>query len=205
MPNNTLHLCDFDGTLTRHDSLWAFLRSTQTVPRLLGGISWVGLSFLGMVLTGKWSNSRGKERLIAHFFAGKTKSELARMGEWFVAQKLPRLLRSDLFASLQVAQRNGETVVVVSASPDIWLRPFCAAAGFDLICTELAYTQAPKVGAEPVFDGYFATPNCQGAEKAVRIQGVYSLHLFEKIVVYGNSEGDSSMYQLATEVHHFGS
>lgn len=204
MSNKTIHLCDFDGTLTHRDSLWAFLLFTQPLPRLLGGLCWVGMSFLGMVLAGKWNNSRGKERLLAQFFAGKTKSELAKMGESFVLQKIPSLLRNDLFERLQTAQRNDEKVVVVSASPDVWLSPFCTAAGFDLICTELDYNQTLTGHSEPVFSGYFATPNCQGFEKKVRIQAAYSLDLFDKIVAYGNSKGDFAMYELATEVHQFG-
>ncbi|MDO8969547.1 MAG: HAD-IB family phosphatase [Saprospiraceae bacterium] len=192
----TLHLCDFDGTLTRGDSLLHFLWFVVPLPRLfLGGLR-ISFNFLGLLLTGKWSNSAAKAEVLAVYLEGKTRSELQTLGEGFCEQRLPSILRTDLLNQLKRVQEAGETVVIVSASPDLWLEPFCRSAGFGLICTELSYES-------DIFRGQFATPNCNGPEKARRILAAYDLRAFDSIIAYGNSGGDAAMFDLAHKVLKF--
>ena len=118
------------------------------------------------------------------------------LGEDFYRKKITIMLRLELLERLRHATQGGETVVIVSASPDVWLRPFCASEGFGLLCTELEFEAG-------IFTGGFATPNCNGAEKARRIQAAYDLRVFEKISAYGNSRGDAAMFALADSVFKF--
>ncbi len=213
MTKPTLHLCDFDGTLTRGDSFVRFLIFAVPLPRLaLGGIVLL-FHFSVLFLKGKWSNEAGKTAVLSYFFKGKTLEEMQALGEHFCQQKLPTLLRLELLALLRQARRDGHKVVIVSASVDTWLRPFCETEGFDLLCTALEFLAnenkaTPLSGHPPLpevlrFSGHLATPNCNGAEKVRRIQGAYALHSFERIVAYGNSKGDAAMFGLAEEVFKF--
>ena len=191
-----LHLCDFDGTLTRGDSFVRFLLFAVPLHQLaLGGFVLI-FKLLDLIFSGKWSNGAGKAAVLAEFFKGKTAEEMGGLGARFCQQKMPALLRTELLESLRQAFQMGETVVIVSASPDVWLRPFCAEEGFDLLCTELEF-----VGGQ--FRGKFATPNCNGPEKACRIQAAYDLSSFQKMIAYGNSKGDAAMFALADEVFRF--
>jgi phosphatidylglycerophosphatase C len=125
----------------------------------------------------------------------KTEAELATLGARFCLERLPQFLRPTLLARLRQGHQSGARVVIVSASPDVWLRPFCAAEGFDLICTMLAFDAVGR------FSGQLATPNCNGAEKARRIRAAYDLAAFARIVAFGNSAGDAAMLALAHEAH----
>lgn len=199
-----LHLCDFDGTLTRGDTLLHFLwfatgplvwlRSTVQVP----------LYFAWLWVSGKWSKDRAKETLLAIFLKGRTQPELEAIGLVFSEQQLPALLRRDLFTQLLNSVQRGEQVVVVSASLDIWLNPFCQRHGFELLCTELEFE---KNGASPEemarFTGRFAVPNCNREEKARRVRAAYPLEQFDLIIAYGNSRGDEAMFALAQEIVRF--
>ena len=118
------------------------------------------------------------------------------LGEDFCLKKLPKMLRTTLVEEMRRARQNGETVVVVSASADIWLRPFCTQEGFELLCTELEFLEGK-------FTGQFTTPNCKGPEKVLRIQSAYKLQDFKKIWAYGNSKGDTEMFELAEKVFKF--
>ncbi len=191
-----LHLCDFDGTLTRGDSLLRFLWFSLPVSRLAWGSFVVLIKFLSLFFWGKWSNSTAKSALLSTFFKGKTMVELNALGAGFCSKIVPGLLRTDLLETLRLAAKNGDTVVIVSASLDLWLRPFCHLEGFDLLCTELEYLDGK-------YTGRFSTPNCNGQEKAVRILTAYDLQSFEKTIAYGNSEGDAAMFDLADEVFKF--
>ena len=191
-----LHLCDFDGTLTKDDSFVRFMLFAVPLPQLVAGSFMLIFKFLGMMLSGKWSNSSAKAAVLSMFFKEKTIAEMDALGEDFHQKKISSMLRSELLQSLRHALQNGETVVIVSASTDLWLRPFCQAEGFDLLCTELAFEGGK-------FTGLFATPNCNGAEKARRILASYNLDSFDKITAYGNSDGDTEMFALADKVVRF--
>lgn len=196
MIGQRLHLCDFDGTLTRGDSLLRFLLFAVPLPHLLAGSFISALKFLGLIFSGKWSNEAAKAAVLSTFFKGKSVAEMKALGEEFCQKKIRTMLRAELLERLRKALQNDETVVIVSASPDVWLRPFCAEEGFDLLCTELEFDSGQ-------FRGNFATPNCNGAEKARRILAAYDLDSFEKIIAYGNSKGDAAMFALADEVVRF--
>jgi len=191
-----LHLCDFDGTLTKGDSLLRFLWFSLPAARLVWGSVVVLFKFLTLLFSEKWSNEAGKAALLSTFFKGKTIEAMKALGAGFYAKKIPGLLRSDLLEKLRLAVKNGEKVVIVSASLDLWLRPFCHVEGFELLCTELEFLDGK-------YTGRFSTPNCNGQEKAVRILADYDLQSYEKTIAYGNSEGDAAMFELADEVFKF--
>ena len=193
---NRLHLCDFDGTLTKGDSFVRFLLFAVPVHQLAVGGFVLIFKFMGLVISGKWTNEAGKAAVLSQFFKGKTVEAMEELGTRFCRLKMPALLRKALLESLQQALQKNETVVIVSASPDVWLQPFCDQEGFGLICTELEYTEGQ-------FTGKFATPNCNYDEKARRIRAAFDLNAFEKITAYGNSKGDAAMFAVADEVFRF--
>jgi len=191
-----LHLCDFDGTLTRGDTLLQFLLFAVPAPSLvLGGFILV-FRFLVLIFSGSWSNAAGKAAVLAAYFKGESIESLFALGQEFNRQKLPGLIRLDLLQKLRDHHQAGHEVVIVSASLNIWLGPFCTTENFGLLCTELAFDSGK-------FKGKFATPNCNGAEKARRIQEAYALEHYDRIFAYGNSSGDAAMFQLADEVIRF--
>jgi phosphatidylglycerophosphatase C len=199
-----LHLCDFDGTLTRGDTLLHFLGFAAGPFAWLRALVLVPVCFLGGWISGNWSKDRAKETLLAIFFKGRTRQEMESAGLAFCEKRLPALLRQNLFAQLLESVRRGERVVVVSASLDIWLKPFCQAHGFDLLCTELEFEKnGTSHGAMSRFTGRFAVPNCNRDEKARRITSVYHPGQFDHIIAYGNSRGDEAMFALAHEVVRF--
>ncbi|MCC7465911.1 MAG: haloacid dehalogenase-like hydrolase [Saprospiraceae bacterium] len=199
-----LHLCDFDGTLTRGDTLWHFLKFAAGPVAWLRAMVLVPASFMGLWVGGKWSNDRAKEKLLAIFFKSRTKQEMEAAGMAFYRNRLPALLRQALLQQLLDAVKRGDQVVVVSASLDIWLKPFCHSYGFDCLCTELEFNEnGTSPSTMPRFTGRFAVPNCNRKEKERRIKAAYQLGQFDRIIAYGNSNGDEAMFALAHEVVHF--
>ncbi|MBK7669085.1 MAG: HAD-IB family phosphatase [Sphingobacteriaceae bacterium] len=87
---------------------------------------------------------------------------------------------------------QGHVISIVSASLDIWIRPFCEKHGIDYLCTEIEYVNG-------ISTGKLLTPNCNGAEKAVRIKQRYNLTDYSSIIAYGNSSGDKAMFDLTTQ------
>lgn len=193
MKGAQLILFDFDGTLTRRDSWFDFLWFALGPWRLLAGTPRVGVHLLRLWGQGNWSNGTAKQRIMGVYFGGWPRSRLEEVAAEWTRRRLPVLLRADLLHRLREYRAAGHSVALVSASIDLWLRPFCEHEKIDLLCTELAYRNG-------YFCGDFQTPNCKGPEKARRIKAAYDLGAFGRIVAFGNSAGDREMFALAQEV-----
>ena len=194
MAEKTLVLFDFDGTLTKGDSLRRFLwfavppgEYVQVLIRL------TTLLFFWLV-SGKWTRHTAKEAILSACFKGKSKEFLFETGRRFCRQMLPTLWRSNIYNLMLDYKKTGARVMVISASIDIWLSPMAELEGVEWIGTELTFESG-------VFTGRFNTPNCRGAEKVVRLHKTLNINDFDKIIAYGNSAGDQDMLALAHEAH----
>jgi HAD superfamily hydrolase (TIGR01490 family) len=87
---------------------------------------------------------------------------------------------------------QGHKVVIVSASIECWLAPWCKKNGFELLATKLEVKNG-------VVTGNLLGSNCFGIEKVNRIKDKYDLSQFNYIYAYGDSKGDIQMLDLANE------
>ena len=71
----------------------------------------------------------------------RTRRRVRALGEQFVRDVLPGLIRPIALERIAWHKDRGDRVVVVSASLDAYLIPWCRALGLDLICTELEITR----------------------------------------------------------------
>ena len=184
---------DFDGTLTRRDTL---------LPFLLQGLGWVWFGWV-MARCAPWllgfalrllPNQVAKRRLLHLAFAGRSRREVESWTtQWLLT--LPTLLRPDALAQLAEHQRAGHCCVLVSASPDVYLQRAALQLGFDaLICTEMALDQG-------MLTGHLHTPNCHGEQKVVRLTQWLDAQGLRRggitLYAYGDSPGDKPMLRLA--------
>jgi HAD superfamily hydrolase (TIGR01490 family) len=100
------------------------------------------------------------------------------------------LLRPGAVDKLKWHQQQGHEVVIVSASPTHWLKPWCDIHGFTCISTELEIVDHKITGK---INGL----NCHGEEKVRRIREKYLLSSFDAIYAYGDTEGDKPMLAIA--------
>jgi phosphatidylglycerophosphatase C len=183
---------DFDGTLTYRDTLLPFLARVSW-PKLALGLAIVSPALV-LLMCGQGGNDRGmarreraKQRLCSIVLRGRRQADLKALA----ARWVPGIaLRPDMLARLRAHQESGHQVVIVSASPDLYLEDMARRLGVELICTELE-TKAGRL------TGRFSTPNCWGPEKVARLElrfgpiGDYALH------AYGDSSGDAWLLKAA--------
>jgi len=189
-----LVLFDFDGTLTKRETLFAFIRFTVGDLRFLGGIILLS-PVLAAHAFGFVGAERAKRAVLSYFFKGWARPKLETAGERFCAEALPSLMNEETLRTFESHKKSGAEVCLVSASCDAWLQPFCRTNGIRCICTELEYDAADR------FTGRFRTPNCKGPEKRRRIEAIYRLADFARVIAYGNSSADLQMLEMAHEKH----
>jgi phosphatidylglycerophosphatase C len=158
-----LALFDFDGALTRRDSLLPFLREAigpLALARALAASSpWIAGHALGIA-----RNDDARERLLAAALGGRHIDELHALGAAFARDGVPRLLRETMMAEVRRRRAEGRLCILVGASLDLYLEPWAHREGFDhVICSRLA------LDADSAATGVLAGGNCQGQEKVRRI------------------------------------
>ena len=123
-----LALFDVDGTLTTADTMFAFAAHAVGRGRMFAVMTLLApllvLARLGLIDSGA-----AKGTMMRWFYAAKTRADLESAAEVFCQEVLPRLLRPKGLARLRKHRDDGDTVLLVSASLDLWLRPFAEAEG----------------------------------------------------------------------------
>lgn len=194
---------DFDGTLTRSDSLLPFLARGLGWPRfalvLLRCSPWLAAYALRLL-----RNDVAKARLLRVALGGRS---LAQMHDWttrWLAHDLPAQLQEKAMARLAWHQQAGHCCLLVSASPDIYLEHVALKLGFaGLICTEMQVEN-------DCLTGRMRTPNCHGEQKALRLRawllarfGAGALATIS-LYAYGDTPGDLPMLRLANHAWYRG-
>lgn len=190
---NTVAFFDFDGTLTKRDSLLPFLRMVSGTPLFLAH-----MVILSPVLTAYAAkiirNNVAKEIVMARFLKGMDHSELLQLGRRFANERLTSLLRPIGVERLRWHQKQGHVCVLVSASLDVYLAPWAHDMGFDHWITSSLETD----GADRVI-GKLSGGNCFGEEKVRRIKGWLTRKEVSHCYAYGDSTGDLPMLKMANE------
>ena len=194
-PKQNIAFFDFDGTISRGDSLWLFVESIVGRKRLIVGVIKHLHILLGYIL-GLISNTQAKEALSAKFFAGISAVDFAKYCDDFLPM-LESICLDSALKRIAWHKERGDIVVVVSASFEEYLRPLCEKLGLSCIATTLEVQNG-------VLSGRFGSKNCYGEQKVVRIKQAYNLSKYGEIYVYGDSKGDKQMLTLASdEAHRF--
>lgn len=182
---------DFDGTITRKDTLWEFIRFRFGRTVLLTGI----IRLLPALLLYKMKVIAAqdmKQRVLRYFFAGMPEPLFTAACQHFCRQRLPQLLRPLALEAIAKHRAEGHAVVVVTASPVKWVQPWAQTIQLTCIGSELEIK-------DDRITGNITGQNCNGEEKVMRIKALYNLDNYHQIYAYGDSKGDRPMLALA---HH---
>jgi phosphatidylglycerophosphatase C len=186
-----LAVFDLDGTITRHDTLIQYvLGYLKSRPWRLFGFLLALPAVLLYVL--RLSNRGALKGSVMHWTLGG--SSRRDLEEW-TSRFVPRLLETGVFARAmeQIAEhkRNGDVLVLMSASPDLYV---------PAIARHLGFTEATCTGVRwrgDLFDGRLTTENCRGEEKVKRFGQLRARHADMPTAAYGNADSDIDHLRLA--------
>ena len=181
---------DFDGTITRKDTMIELIKFHKGTAGYFTGLALIAPWLVAMKL-GIITNQQGKEKLLAHFFKGMTVNEFNKICEAFSQTVIPNLIRSDAWEAIQKHFAEGNEVVVVSASAENWVKPWCKKNNIEVLASILDL-QDGKI------TGKLKGTNCNDEEKVNRILLSYDPAMYKDIYAYGDSSGDKKMLEFAT-------
>jgi HAD superfamily hydrolase (TIGR01490 family) len=184
-----LCLFDFDGTITKADSFLEFIRFAAGDRKAA-----LGLLMLSPILTAYKlrliANHKAKQHVLAYFFKGMAEREFKSIAKEYSLNHIDTICRPTAMNKIAWHQEKGHKVVVVSASVECWLKPWCDRNKIDTLATKIEYNNG-------IVTGKLSTKNCYGNEKVNRVKAAYNLIDYEHIYAYGDSRGDKELLNLA--------
>ena len=184
-PRRIVAVFDLDGTLTWRDTLLPFLLSfLRRHPRRVMRLWRMPFALLSFVAQGR---DRGalKSRVIRMVMGGAARTDIDACADAFVDTLRPRhRLRPAALAALEAHRTAGDHLVLLSASPDLYVPRIGRRLGFErTLCTELEW-RADRL------EGALRTANRRGAEKLRCLTWLRTQYPDLPIVAYGNSASD---------------
>jgi phosphatidylglycerophosphatase C len=182
-----LAIFDLDGTLVAGDTLLPFVLSYI----LRRGRPWRALAmplWLALYAGGLLSARAAKERLLTSCLRGEPAAAIAAHADWFWEAWVQRRLRPDLHARLQEHLRAGHRVVLVSASPDLYVPVLARRLGIaEVVCTRIAIQDGVCLGT-------IAGDNCKGPAKVAMTQDYLGFNRAPaNSYAYGDSPSDQPL------------
>jgi len=188
---NIIAFFDFDGTITKRDTLLPFLLYCFGIKKcILGFLRLFPILFL--YKSKITSNHKAKEQVFSYFFKGKSKTDITQYSKKFNIEVIPKLLKNSAIAKIKWHKYKGHRVVIVSASVEEYIKFFAESFNVEYIGTKLKYQDA-------LFVGNFEGKNCYGQEKVERINDYIDLSEYDESYGYGDSQGDKEMLGICTK------
>jgi phosphatidylglycerophosphatase C len=181
---------DLDGTISRHDTLLAYLlgflrRNPGRWPRI---VVW-----LPVMLKSVTDRGALKSALMRAALGGCTNARIDAWTKLFVTRFLVNGVFTDAIKAVANHRDKGDVLVLMSASPDLYVPEIARRLGFgESVCTGVRWNGN-------YFDGALTTPNRQGPEKVVCFAALRSRYPDMPTAAYGNSVHDFAHMQLADE------
>ena len=177
---------DFDGTLTNGGSVLPYLETLAGRRRVAAALARLSPRLAYAAVLGGRAADETKEQLFELLLSDVPIERAIAVGVDFARQHVGGRLRRDAKERLDWHRARGDRVLVVSASPELYVAPAGELLGVDaVVATRLAV-------AGGTLTGKYEGANCRGEEKIhrvrewVRTAGGTPTRLW----AYGNSRGD---------------
>lgn len=182
---------DLDGTLTRRDTLLPFLMLACGRRRTAQALVAAGPLLARAATQGGRYRDASKAAVLARLLAGQSLDRLTTLADAYAETVVAREIRPDTRARLDWHLAEGHTVVIVTASPELYTSGIGRRLGVDAVLgTRL------EVDASGRLTGHLDGANNRGPEKVARL-AQWSGSDPVVTYAYGDSSGDDEMLALS--------
>jgi phosphatidylglycerophosphatase C len=182
---------DLDGTITRRDTLWPYLRGwARRHPR---ADFWPRASCAAAGFARDRDRGRLKSRLIRIAMGGAARRDVAAWTAGYVASLGDAELCPGALEAIARHRAAGDRLVLLSASVDLYVPDIGRRFGFDeTICTTVAWDGDR-------LDGALTSENRRGVEKRRCVESLRGSHPALRAVAYANAASDFPHFEAVDE------
>ncbi|WP_426477595.1 HAD family hydrolase [Chryseobacterium sp. CBSDS_008] len=188
-----LYCFDFDGTLTYKDTMFMYLKFYDSTKYRIQFLRHVPLFILLKLKLAE--TEKVKKSFIGSILKGQTQEKIEQKSKQFFEQHYPKIVRENALDFIKNIDRNNTQSLLVTASLDIWVKPFAEELKMQLVSTRAEFKNG-------IFTGNFIGKNCNGKEKLIRIKEEINNSKYDKIIAFGDTSGDRPMLKWANEGHY---
>lgn len=188
-----LYCFDFDGTLTYKDTMFMYLKFYDPTKFRLQFLKHIPLFVLLKLKLAE--TEKVKKSFIGSILKGQTQEKIEKKAKQFFEEYYPRIVRENALDFIKNINNDHTKSLLVTASLDIWAKPFADAFKMQLVATKAEFSNG-------VFTGNFLGKNCNGDEKLARIKAEIRDSKYDKIIAFGDTSGDKPMLKWADEGHY---
>ncbi|EFK35992.1 MULTISPECIES: HAD family hydrolase [Chryseobacterium] len=188
-----LYCFDFDGTLTYKDTMFMYLKFYDSTKYRIQFLRHVPLFILLKLKLAE--TEKVKKSFIGSILKGQSQEKIEQKSKQFFEQHYPKIVRENALDFIKNIDRNNTQSLLVTASLDIWVKPFAEELKMELVSTRAEFKNG-------VFTGNFVGKNCNGKEKLIRIKEEINDSKYDKIIAFGDTSGDRPMLKWANEGHY---
>jgi phosphatidylglycerophosphatase C len=188
-----LALFDLDGTISRHDTFFPFVTGLlREHPARLLRVPLLLIPALGYLL-GLVDRGALKGAVLHGLFDGLSRQTVTAWAARYADHVVPQRLFPAALDAFRAHLAAGDQVVVLSASPDLFVPEIARAIGsHEVFCTAVRW-EGDRL------DGRLAGPNRRDHEKARVLATLRATHPELPVIAYGNSPADLIHMQLCEE------
>ena len=187
-----LYFFDFDGTLTYKDTMFLYLKFYNSAKFNFQFLKHVPLFILLKLKLA--SAEKVKKSFISSILKGQSKTKIVEKSQQFFEKHYPEIIRENAIEFIKNIDREHTESYLVTASLDIWVKPFAEKFKMNLLATRAEFKN-------DIFTGNFVGNNCNGGEKVHRIKEALQGKKFDKTIAFGDTSGDKEMLEWANESH----
>ena len=187
-----LYFFDFDGTLTYKDTMFLYLKFYNSAKFNFQFLKHIPLFILLKLKLA--SAEKVKKSFISSILKGQSKTKIEEKSQQFFEKYYPEIIRENAIEFIKNIDREHTESYLVTASLDIWVKPFAEKFKMNLLATRAEFKK-------DIFTGNFVGNNCNGGEKVHRIKEALQGKKFDKTIAFGDTSGDKEMLEWANESH----
>lgn len=188
-----LYCFDFDGTLTYKDTMFMYLKFYNPAKYHMQFLRHVPLFILLKLKLAQ--TEKVKKSFIGSILKGQSQEKIEKKSKQFFEHHYPKIVRENALDFINNIDRDNTQSLLVTASLDIWAKPFADAFQMQLVSTRAEFKNG-------IFTGNFIGKNCNGKEKLERIKEEINNKKYDKIIAFGDTSGDKPMLKWANEGHY---
>lgn len=186
----TIAVFGFDGTITKKDTLFDFVRFSFGSSKLYLGLMAIFPILVAFKLK-TISNAAAKQEMLCHFFVQKKYKDFLKKCDLY-KDRINEITKQEAIDKIRWHQSEGHRVIIMSASIVDWIIPWAKSMGIEEV-----YGTTLEVTKEETITGRLGSENCDGEEKVKRFLAAYPERGEYTLYVYGDSKGDREMLALA--------
>jgi HAD superfamily hydrolase (TIGR01490 family) len=182
---------DLDGTITRHDSFIPYVLYLLRAHPARAWRSPLLLPWLFATAVGWIDRGALKGAVMRLLLRDLTRAQIEMANRRFVERLVARGMFRGALEAIDAHQAAGDRLVLMSASPALYVPSIAARLGFDdVICTGVRWDGDRLHGA-------LTTPNCRHRVKVERFEAWRAHHPQLRTVAYANAASDLPHLRLA--------